>query len=128
ESAEKTPVPNKRYKRPRCSRRPCPGLGPSEQALQRFTDLVFSAEQAGTTALVGLKRRRSLKGDLNGNRSKSVASRSRRHPRLGSQRRHRQRQRGRNRLDPDDRRSGGPCALDDLLVKLGGPRLLVAPP
>src|SRR5436190_13301019 len=72
--------------------------------------------------------RTSTEGSSNGNRSRSVTDRRRGHPRLGSQRQRRRRQRGRDRLDPDDRRSGRSRSVGDLLVDLGGPRLLGAPP
>src|SRR5687768_5885236 len=68
-------------------------------------------------------RRGHDKEALNGTRSKPIADRRRRHPRLGPAERHRRDQRGRYRRDPHDRRGRRPDSLDAVLVELGRSRL-----
>src|SRR2546425_8455226 len=134
-AAAATPTATKRTRTP--LRTIASLLNPQERRLLRtsVTNLYeglmkawFPRQRPGYPGACGRITEAAPKGEPHGNRSRSVTNRCRSHPRLGSQRQRRRRQRGRDRLDPDDRRPGRPRPVDDLLVDVGGPRLLGAPP
>src|SRR5436190_4769864 len=76
------------------------------------TNHCFPPTRVGYNGRHGPGIYQARKGGLNGYRSELDPGRSGRDSRLGRQRQHRKRQRGRDRLDPDDRRDRRADPLD----------------